>query len=42
MLTGQVKNKELVLSNVDGKIYAIDNECTHQGGPLNEGELKGR
>jgi nitrite reductase/ring-hydroxylating ferredoxin subunit len=37
----QVKNKELVLSMVDGKIYAIDNVCTHQGGPLNEGELKG-
>jgi|SRR6476620_6764316 len=41
LLKVQVKNRELVLSNVDGKIYAIDNVCTHQGGPLNEGELKG-
>lgn len=37
----EVKGKELVLTMVDGKIYAIDNECTHQGGPLNEGELNG-
>ena len=41
LLKVQVKNKELVLSIVDGKIYAIDNVCTYQGGPLNEGELKG-
>src|ERR671931_279552 len=41
LLKVQVKNKELVLSMVDGKIYAIDNVCTHRGGPLNEGELKG-
>jgi nitrite reductase/ring-hydroxylating ferredoxin subunit len=23
------------------KVYAMDNICTHRGGPLNEGELKG-
>src|SRR6266508_3766508 len=41
LLKVQVKNKELALSMVNDKIYAIDNECTHQGGPLSEGELKG-
>jgi nitrite reductase/ring-hydroxylating ferredoxin subunit len=41
MLRVQVKNKEIVLSMVEGKVYATDNICTHQGGPLNEGELKG-
>jgi nitrite reductase/ring-hydroxylating ferredoxin subunit len=41
LLKVEVKGKELVLTMVDGKIYAIDNECTHQGGPLNEGELNG-
>jgi nitrite reductase/ring-hydroxylating ferredoxin subunit len=41
LLRVQVKDKELVLSMVQGKIYAMDNVCTHQGGPLNEGELKG-
>lgn len=25
----------------DGRFYAIDNECRHQGGPLAEGELDG-
>jgi nitrite reductase/ring-hydroxylating ferredoxin subunit len=41
LLKVEVKGKELVLIMVDGKICAIDNECTHQGGPLNEGELNG-
>jgi nitrite reductase/ring-hydroxylating ferredoxin subunit len=41
MLRVQVKNKEIVLSMVEGKVYAMDNICTHRGGPLNEGELKG-
>jgi nitrite reductase/ring-hydroxylating ferredoxin subunit len=41
LLRVEVKGKELVLTMIDGKIYAIDNECTHQGGPLNEGELNG-
>lgn len=41
LLKVEVKGKELVLTMVDGKIHAIDNECTHQGGPLNEGELNG-
>jgi nitrite reductase/ring-hydroxylating ferredoxin subunit len=41
LLRVQIKDKELVLSMVEGKIYAMDNVCTHQGGPLNEGELKG-
>jgi nitrite reductase/ring-hydroxylating ferredoxin subunit len=41
MLRVQVKNKEIVLSMVEGKVYVMDNICTHRGGPLNEGELKG-
>ncbi|MCC7528559.1 MAG: non-heme iron oxygenase ferredoxin subunit [Candidatus Melainabacteria bacterium] len=30
---------ELVLCNVDGEFYAIADLCTHDGGPLGEGEL---
>ena len=30
-----------MLSMDEGKVFAIENECTHQGGPLNERELKG-
>lgn len=26
---------------VDGKLYAIDDACTHEDGPLGEGDLKG-
>ena len=31
----------LALFNVAGTFYAIDNTCTHRGGPLGEGELAG-
>ncbi|HEU5349763.1 MAG TPA: non-heme iron oxygenase ferredoxin subunit [Ktedonobacterales bacterium] len=29
------------LANVDGVIYAVDDDCTHTSGPLDEGELDG-
>ena len=32
--------RSLALSNVDGELYAIDNLCTHDGGPLGEGKLR--
>jgi 3-phenylpropionate/trans-cinnamate dioxygenase ferredoxin component len=31
----------ILLCNVDGKIYAIEDICTHDGGPLDQGELEG-
>jgi 3-phenylpropionate/trans-cinnamate dioxygenase ferredoxin subunit len=31
----------LALANVDGEYFAIDDVCTHDGGPLGEGELVG-
>jgi nitrite reductase/ring-hydroxylating ferredoxin subunit len=37
----EVKGKMIALFNVEGTIYAIDNTCLHQGGPLGEGELMG-
>ncbi len=33
--------KEIALFNVAGSFHAIDNNCTHVGGPLCEGELNG-
>jgi nitrite reductase/ring-hydroxylating ferredoxin subunit len=36
-----VNDKEIALFNVDGAFCAIDNTCTHVGGPLSEGELEG-
>ena len=29
--------KKIALFNVDGTFYAIDDTCTHRGGPLSEG-----
>jgi len=37
----EVNGKEIALFNVDGSFHAIDNTCTHVGGPLCEGELTG-
>jgi 3-phenylpropionate/trans-cinnamate dioxygenase ferredoxin component len=31
----------ILLCNVDGKIFAIEDVCTHDGGPLDQGELEG-
>lgn len=37
----EVDGRPIALFNVDGSFYAIDDVCTHDGGPLAEGELKG-
>lgn len=29
----------VVIANLDGAFYAIEDVCTHDGGPLGEGEL---
>jgi len=34
--------RRIALCNYDGKIYAIADECTHDRGPLDQGELIGR
>jgi 3-phenylpropionate/trans-cinnamate dioxygenase ferredoxin subunit len=36
-----VDGVELLLCNVDGDVYAIEDVCTHDGGPLDQGELQG-
>ena len=33
--------KQIAVCNVDGTFYAIDDICTHDNGPLAEGELLG-
>jgi 3-phenylpropionate/trans-cinnamate dioxygenase ferredoxin subunit len=37
----EVGGKRIALCNVNGKFYAIDDVCTHDGGPLDQGELEG-
>ena len=34
-----VNGKEILIANVKGKLYAIHSVCTHEGGPLAEGDL---
>lgn len=35
-----VNGKEIALCHVDGEFYAIDDVCTHDGGPLGEGFIE--
>jgi len=37
----EVKGKQIALSNVDSHFFALDNTCTHRGGPLAGGEVSG-
>jgi glycine betaine catabolism B len=37
----EANDHTIALFRVDGDFYAIGNECTHQGGPLGEGDLNG-
>jgi 3-phenylpropionate/trans-cinnamate dioxygenase ferredoxin component len=35
----RVGDVEIALVNVEGTFFAVDNECTHRGGFLGEGEI---
>ncbi len=37
----EVAGRQIAVCNVDGTFYAIDDVCTHDGGPLDQGELTG-
>lgn len=34
-----VGGKKVAVFNVEGVFYAVDNACSHRGGPLHEGSL---
>lgn len=36
-----LENSDILLANVDGKIYAVDDMCTHEDSSLSLGCLKG-
>ena len=38
----EVSGKKIALFNLEGTYYAIDDTCTHKGGPLSDGELSGK
>ena len=37
----KVEGNRIALFNLDGDIFAIDDACTHEGGPLSEGSVQG-
>ena len=37
----EIDDNKIALFNCEGSYYAIQNTCTHQGGPLCEGDLEG-
>ena len=37
----ELQGKKIAIFNVDGAFYAMDDTCTHAGGPLSEGEVDG-
>jgi nitrite reductase/ring-hydroxylating ferredoxin subunit len=37
----EIGQKEILIANVAGKIYAIDDRCGHMNAPLSMGKLKG-
>ena len=41
MLVVEVDGRLICLANVAGQLYAIEDDCTHVGGPLDEGDLEG-
>ena len=41
LLRVEVAGRLLCLANVAGTVYAVDDDCTHICGPLDQGELEG-
>ena len=37
----EIADRKVAVFNVGGVYYAIDDTCTHRGGPLSEGEVEG-
>jgi NAD(P)H-dependent nitrite reductase small subunit len=38
----EVGDKRIALFNLEGTVYALDDVCPHQGGPISEGECEGK
>lgn len=36
-----LEGEEVCVANVEGRIYAIGNGCSHRGGPLGDGQIDG-
>ena len=38
-MTVSVNEREIVIIDVEGDVYAVSNTCLHDGGPLNQGSV---
>jgi 3-phenylpropionate/trans-cinnamate dioxygenase ferredoxin subunit len=41
LVFSEAEELRLAVCNVDGEYYAIEDVCTHDGGPLDQGDLQG-
>ena len=41
LLDVEAGRESIVLANIDGELYALENRCSHQDLPLSDGELDG-
>jgi len=41
MIKVSIDGKEILVSNIEGNFYAIDDSCTHSGASLSEGSIDG-
>jgi 3-phenylpropionate/trans-cinnamate dioxygenase ferredoxin subunit len=41
LLRVEAEGRRIVLANVDGEVYALLDQCTHQDYPLSDGVLEG-
>ena len=37
----EIDDSPIIIFNLNGELYAIDDECTHDNGPLGDGEIEG-
>lgn len=36
----EAESRQVAVFNVEGRLYALDNRCLHNGGPIGEGWVK--
>ena len=41
MIKVAVDGKEILVTNIEGDFYAVDDSCTHSGASLSEGTMEG-
>ncbi len=41
MFLVELEDEDIAIANIGGTYYAFGAECTHAGGPLDEGDLEG-